>query len=212
MNGGSPRCYANAEERAAFLCELQKISKRESRGYLGVAPRGDPLFAEEIQARADGTGFEFRGVALSPTVQQAGPAGVTPSNLLAAAGGAYSPESQTYRGSVVPTWHPNVPSTWTPVRLPMFQHPIGKGFSPEPVGTNRKRLGNRAGPPSSETDITPPLRVRKKTLEGSVDARFSANLSWIEKMEAACRVDEDGGRKMESWLAIQEEVSLDDCM
>ena len=60
---------------------------------------------------------------------------------------------------------------------------------------------------SSETNITPPLRVRKKTLEGSVDARFSANLSWIEKMEpeGACREEE-------SWLAIQEEVSLDDCM
>ena len=145
MNGGSPRCYANAEERAAFLCELQKISKRESRGYVGVAPRGDPLFQDKICAAADGTGFEFRGIALSPTVQQAGPAGVTPSNLLAAAEGAYSAGSQTYRGSVMPTWHPNamVP---TPVRLPVFQHPIGKGYGSEPVGTNRKRLGERAGP------------------------------------------------------------------
>ena len=61
-------------EPRSVLCELQKISKRESRGYLGVAPRGDPLFAEEIERTADGTGFEFRGIALSPTVQQAGPA------------------------------------------------------------------------------------------------------------------------------------------
>ena len=120
MNGASPRCYANAEERAAFLRELQKISKRESRGYLGVAPRGDPLFAEEIERTADGTGFEFRGIALSPTVQQAGPASVTPSNLLAAAEGAYSPGSQTYRGSVMPTWHPNamVPASGDTVQKP----------------------------------------------------------------------------------------------
>ena len=154
-----------------------------------------PLFQEKIRARADGTGFEFQGMALSPTVQQAGPAGVTPSRLLSAAEGAYSAGSQTYRGSVMPTWHPNamVP---TPVRLPMFQHPHGEGFGTEEVGTNRKRLlvGNRTGP-LGQTRSMPvvayndtacygpgPLRVRKKTLEGSVEC------DWISKMKAACDV------------------------
>ena len=146
MNCASPRCYANAEERAAFLCQLQALEKRENRGYLAADRNGMPLFQEEIRAVPGGTGFEWKGVALSPTVQQAGPAGVTPSNLLAAAEGAYSAGSQTYRGSAMPTWHPNamVP---TPVR-PMFQHPHGEGFGTEEVGTNRKRLlvGNRTGP------------------------------------------------------------------
>ena len=96
----------------------------------------------------------------------------------------------------------------TPVRLPMFQHPHGEGFGTEEVGTNRKRLlvGNRTGP-LGQTRSMPvvayndtacygpgPLRVRKKTLEGSVESRFFSNLSWIEKMEGACRVEE------ESWL------------
>ena len=143
MNGASPRCYANAEERAAFLCQLQALAKREGRGYLASDRNGMPLFQEKIRARADGTGFEFQGMALSPTVQQAGG---TPSRLLSAAEGAHSAGSQTYRGFVMPTWHPNamVP---TPVR-PMFQHPHGEGFGTEEVGTNRKRLlvGNRTGP------------------------------------------------------------------
>ena len=119
-------------------------------------------------------------MALSPTVQQAGPAGVTPSNLLAAVEAANSPASQSYRGSCLPTWNPNamVP---TPVRLPMFQHPFGKGWGHELPGTNRKRLGDRAGPlgqtrsmpvppsPVAYNDglCPPPLRVRKKRLEGA---------------------------------------------
>ena len=213
MNGASPRCYASAEETAAFLYELQKLAKRENRGYLAADRNGMPLFTD-----SGSTGFEFQGVALSPTVQQAAPASLTPSNILAAAEGAFSPSSRTYRGSVMPTWHPSAMPP-TPVRLPMFQHPIGKGWGSEPVGTNRKRLGNRAGPPGQTRSMPvppspvfyndglcpPPLRVRKKTLEGSVDARFSANLSWIEEMEGACR-------EGESWLAIPEEVSLDDCI
>ena len=94
-----------------------------------------------------------------------------------------------------------------PVRLPMFQHPHGEGFGTEEMGTNKKRLEDRAGPlgqtrsmpvppsPVAYSDeLCPPfLRVRKKTLEGSVDARFSPNLSRIEKMEGACRGEE-------SWL------------
>jgi hypothetical protein len=107
MSQASPRCYANAEERAAFQTELQALAKRENRGYLAADRNGMPLFQEKIRARAYGTGFEFQGMALSPTVQQAGPAGVTPSQLLSAADGAYSAGSQTYRGSVMPTWHPN---------------------------------------------------------------------------------------------------------
>ena len=197
MNGGSPRCYANAEERAAFLCELQKISKRESRGYLGVAPRGDPLFQEHITPAADGKGFEFRGIALSPTVQQAGPAGVTPSQLLAAAEGGYSPGSQRYRGSVMPTWHPNamVP---TPVRLPRFQHPIGKGFGTEVVGTNRKRLGERAGP-LGETRSNIPLPRELKMCAVAYQEVLAPKMQkalppedavgdWIVRMEAACDI------------------------
>ena len=135
MSQACTRCYANPEERAAFLRELQALAKREKTWLPGQ---------EKMRARADGTGFEFQGMALSPTVQQAGP-GVTPSQLLAAAEGAYSPRSQTYRGSVMPTWHPNAMLS-TPVRLPMFQHPHGEGFGTEEVGTNRKRLGDRAGP------------------------------------------------------------------
>ena len=48
-------------------------------------------------------GFEWKGVALSPTVQQAAPAELTPSNLLGAAEGAYSAGSQTYRGECMLT-------------------------------------------------------------------------------------------------------------
>ena len=101
MSQACTRCYANPEERAAFLRELQALSKRENRGYLAADRNGMPLFQEKMRARADGTGFEFQGMALSPTVQQAGvqQAGVTPSQLLAAAEGAYSPGSQTYRAS-----------------------------------------------------------------------------------------------------------------
>ena len=73
MSQASPRCYANAEERAAFQRELQALAKRENRGYLAAVRNGMPLFQEKIRARADGTGFEFQGMALSPTVQQAGP-------------------------------------------------------------------------------------------------------------------------------------------
>ena len=69
MNGASPRCYANAEERAAFLCELQKLAKRENRGYLAADRNGMPLLQDEIRAVPGSTGFEFQGVALSPTVQ-----------------------------------------------------------------------------------------------------------------------------------------------
>ena len=76
MNGASPRCYANSEERAAFLCQLQALAKRKGGGYL-ASDRNGRLFQEKIRARADGTctGFERQGMALSPTVQQAGPAG-----------------------------------------------------------------------------------------------------------------------------------------
>ena len=58
MNGASAtgRCYANAEERAAFLCQLQALAKREGRGYLASDRNGMPLFQEKIRARADGTG------------------------------------------------------------------------------------------------------------------------------------------------------------
>ena len=66
------RCYANPEERAAFQRELQALAKRENRGYLAADRNGMPLFQEKIHARADGTGFGFQGMALSPTVQQAG--------------------------------------------------------------------------------------------------------------------------------------------
>ena len=68
------------------------------------------------------------------------PGPVTTSRLLSAAEATYSPANQLYRGSCLPTWNPNemVP---TPVRLLMFQHPTGKGWGHEPVGTNRKRLG-----------------------------------------------------------------------
>ena len=48
MNGASPRCYANAEERAPFLCELQAIAKREGRGYLARDQNCMPLFQEEV--------------------------------------------------------------------------------------------------------------------------------------------------------------------
>ena len=77
MNGASPRCYANVEERAAFLCQLQALAKRENRGYLADDRNGMPLFQEEI--RAVPGGFEWKGVALSPAVQQAAPASLTPS-------------------------------------------------------------------------------------------------------------------------------------
>ena len=127
---------------------------------------------------------------------------MTPSQLLSAVEGAYSAGSQTYRGSVMPTWHPNAMLP-TPVRLPMFQHLHGEGFGTEELGTNRKRLlvGNRTMTgPLGQTRSMPvvayndtacygpgPLRVRKEALEGSVDARFFSILSWIEKMEGACR-------------------------
>ena len=148
-----------------------------------------PLFQEEVS--------EVHTI--SPTVRRTVPAELTPSVLLAAAETAYSPASQTYRGSCLPTWNPNemVP---TPVRLPMFQHPTGKGWGHEPVGTNRKRLGDRAGPlgqtrlmpvPPSPVayidglDDRPPLRVRKKTLTGSMhlDGAYAYS-SWIEKCES----------------------------
>ena len=82
-----------------------------------------PLFQEEI--RAVPGGFEWKDVALSPTVQHAAPAELTPSDILAAAEGAYSAGSQTYRGECLPTWNPNAMAP-TPVRLPMYQHPIGR--------------------------------------------------------------------------------------
>ena len=50
----------------------------------------------------------------------------------------YSTGSQTYHGLSPTLVMMRVP---TPVRLPMFQHPIGKGWGSEPVGTNRVGLG-----------------------------------------------------------------------
>ena len=44
MNGASPRCYANADERGAVLCESQAIAKREGRGYLACDRNGLSVF------------------------------------------------------------------------------------------------------------------------------------------------------------------------
>ena len=141
MSQACTRCYANPEERAAFQRELQAlaIAKRENRGYLAADRDGMPLFQEKIRATADGTGFEFRGMALSPTVQQAGPAGVTPSQLLPAAEGAYSAgspcgsQTSTYRGSVMPTWHPSAMPP-TPVRPRCFNTLTVRGSGPRRWG------------------------------------------------------------------------------
>ena len=146
-----------------FLCQLQALAKREilNRDYLAANWNGMLLFQEEV--RAVPGAFERKGMALSPTVQQAAPAELTPSNLLAVAEGAYSPASQTYRGDILATRHPSsmVP---TPVRLPTFQHPIGKGWGSEPVGTNRKWLGNRVGPLGQTRSMSVP-RLQSSTTE-----------------------------------------------
>ena len=197
-DGRDPRIYMNETKRMQFLAQLQQLNcgtnRRQRRSdwrSAEVEPEGIlPTFAEEVS--------EVQTI--SPTVRRTVPAELTPSNLLAAAEGAWSSPGGKYRGSVMPTWHPSAMAP-TPVRLPMFQHPTGKGWGHEPVGTNRKRLGNRAGPlgqtrsmpvppsPVAYNDgLCPPsLRVRQKTLAGSVEVE-SYRGSWLEKMEAACDV------------------------
>ena len=73
---------------------------------------------------------------------------------------------------------------------PVFQHPIGKGYGSEPVGTNRKRLGDRAGPlgqTRSNIPLSPvaynPLRVRHKTLPADIKA---GACDWLERVEPKC--------------------------
>ena len=73
MSQACTRCYANPEERAAFQKELQALAKRENRGYLAADRNGMPLFQEKIRARADGTGFEFQGMARAVAYRAAGP-------------------------------------------------------------------------------------------------------------------------------------------
>ena len=189
--GRDPRIYGDEQKRMQFLAQLQQLNCR----HPGQQRRGDwrsaevepagilPVFQEEVS--------EVQ--AISPTVRRTVPAEITPSVLLAAADAAYSAGSQTYRG-LEPTPVQTMPPT--PVRLPMFQHPFGKGWGSEPVGTQRKRLrmGNRSGPlgqTRSNIPLSPvaynPLRVRHKTLTGSATAIYaSAPQTWIERMEAAC--------------------------
>ena len=89
-----------------------------------------PLFQEEIRARADGTGFKWQGLSLSPTLQQAGPAGVAPSRLLPAADGGCLPTCEP-----ITSWFVlanveskcNGPHAGPP---PMSQHPHGEGGIP----------------------------------------------------------------------------------
>ena len=188
--GRDPRIYGDEQKRMRFLAQLQRLNCRQNRGEQGnwrsaeVEPAGIlPVFQEEVS--------EVQ--AISPTVRRTVPAEITPSNLLAAAEGAYSAGSQTYRG-LEPTPVQTMPPT--PVRLPMFQHPVGKGWGSEVVGTHRKRLrmGNRTGPcgeTRSNIPLSPvvynPLRVRQKTLTGSESVRdASGQQTWIERMEAAC--------------------------
>ena len=188
--GRDPRIYGDEQKRMQFLAQLQRLNCRHPASKRGdwrsaeVEPAGIlPLFQEEVS--------EVQ--AISPTVRRTVPAEITPSVLLAAADAAYSAGSQTYRG-LEPTPVQTMPPT--PVRLPMFQHPFGKGWGSEPVGTQRKRLrmGNRSGPlgqTRSNIPLSPvaynPLRVRHKTLTGSATAIYaSAPQTWIERMEAAC--------------------------
>ena len=125
--------------------------------------------------------------------QQAAPAELTPSNLLAAAEGAYSPASQTYRGDILATWHPSsmVP---TPVRLPTFQHPIGKGWGSEPVGTNRKRLGNRAGPLGQTRSMPVRTSLQREVLGCEGLAPSAKEDAWRERRGKVTGSREDGGR------------------
>ena len=184
------------EPRPSANCRpLQRERVVRSRGYLASDRDGMPLFQKKIRAVADG-GFEWRCMPLSPTVQQAGPAGLTPSRLLSAVEVAYSPASQAYRGLSAPTWHPVMTMAPMPVRLPMYQHSHGEGFGTKEVGTNRKHLlvGNRTGPLGETRSMIVsreewhanvsvlPLRVRYKTLPADTES------DWISKMEAACDV------------------------
>ena len=161
--GGAGDATTNAQKRSEFLARSGEVKPA---GIL-------PLFQEEVS--------EVQ--AISPTVRRTMPAEMTPSLLLAAVEGAYSAESQTYRG-LSPT--PVTTMAPTPVHLPMFQHSIGKGWGSEPVGTNRKRLGDRAGPLGQTRSMPVPpspvaynderccdqttLRVRYKTLPAGIES------------------------------------------
>ena len=86
----------------------------------------------------------------------------------------------------------------TPVRLPRFQHPIGKGVGTEVVGTNRKRLGERAGP-LGETRSNIPLPRELKMCAVAYQEVLAPKMQkalppedavgdWIVRMEAACDI------------------------
>ena len=80
----------------------------------------------------------------------------------------------------------------------MPQHPIDKGWGSGPVGTNRKRLGNKAGaggakpmPPIAYNDGLcdgPALCVRAEALVvGAGVGGYKGG--WLEETEGACRLD-----------------------
>ena len=104
-DGRDPRIYMNETKRMQFLAQLQQLNcgtdgrqRRSDWRSAEVEPAGIlPLFQEEVS--------EVQTI--SPTVRRTVPAELTPSNLLAAAEGAYSAGSQKYRGSMMPTWHLN---------------------------------------------------------------------------------------------------------
>ena len=99
--GRDPRIYGDEQKRMQFLAHLLKDCSNWTAGTRpGQQRRGDwrsaevepagilPLFQDEVS--------EVQ--AISPTMRRTVPAEMTPSLLLAAAEGAYSAGSQTYRG------------------------------------------------------------------------------------------------------------------